>query len=231
MSIKTKIMKKENLFYAFLNRTYYFMKGARMPLPLFLYRAMYAALRMCSAALWWLAKVLWLEPVFRSQCEECGRNLQMGHFLPYLLGSGAIRLGDNNRLNGKVNIYFSNRYFERPDLKIGSNCSLGHLLNLNIAQSIAIGDNVRIGSLVSITDSDGHPVDKVARRTQPFPKEAIRPIIIGNDVWIGRSVTILKGVVIGDGAIIGAGSVVTRDIPPDCIAGGNPAREIRKLNQ
>ena len=52
-------------------------------------------------------------------------------------------------------------------------------------------------------------------------------VIIGNDVWIGAGAQILSGVTIGDGAVIGAGSIVTKDIPPYAIVGGNPARVIR----
>ena len=52
--------------------------------------------------------------------------------------------------------------------------------------------------------------------------------IVGNDVWIGQNVTVMPGVHIGDGAIIAANSVVTKDIPPYCIAGGNPCKVIRK---
>lgn len=52
--------------------------------------------------------------------------------------------------------------------------------------------------------------------------------IIGNDVWIGMNVTILNGIRIGDGAVVGAGSVVTKDVPPYCIVGGNPARVIKQ---
>ena len=51
--------------------------------------------------------------------------------------------------------------------------------------------------------------------------------VVGNDVWIGQNVTILPGVHIGDGAIIGANSLVSKDVPPYCIVGGNPCREIR----
>lgn len=51
--------------------------------------------------------------------------------------------------------------------------------------------------------------------------------MVGNDVWIGQNVTVLPGVHIGDGAIIAANSIVSRDIPPYCVAGGNPCRVIR----
>ena len=55
----------------------------------------------------------------------------------------------------------------------------------------------------------------------------VAPVAIGDDVWLGARVIVLKGVTIGDGAIVGAGSVVTRDIPPWSIAGGQPAKVIR----
>jgi galactoside O-acetyltransferase len=58
----------------------------------------------------------------------------------------------------------------------------------------------------------------------------VAPVTIGSRVWIGFGATILKGVRVGEGAIVAAGAVVTRDVPPYCIVGGNPAREIRQLS-
>jgi acetyltransferase-like isoleucine patch superfamily enzyme len=61
--------------------------------------------------------------------------------------------------------------------------------------------------------------------------EIVGPITVGNNVWIGGGVTVLAGVTIGDNTIIGAGSVVTKDIPSDVIAAGNPCRVIRKITE
>ena len=58
-----------------------------------------------------------------------------------------------------------------------------------------------------------------------------KPIKIGNNVWIGGNVIVLPGVNIGDNVVIGAGSVVTKDIPANCVAVGNPCRVIRKINE
>ena len=87
------------------------------------------------------------------------------------------------------------------------------------------GDNVWIAPNVSILAA-GHPLD-VRDRIDGW--EYAFPVTVGNNVWIGGSVTIIGGVTIGDNAVIAAGSVVIRDIPPDTLAAGNPARVIRKI--
>jgi acetyltransferase-like isoleucine patch superfamily enzyme len=93
---------------------------------------------------------------------------------------------------------------------------------------ITIGNRVNIGCNSIITDTDFHPLDPVERQTFPL-NGATAPITLADDVFIGMQVLILKGVTIGKNAVIGAGSVVTRDIPPNSIAAGNPARVLRTL--
>ena len=90
---------------------------------------------------------------------------------------------------------------------------------------VTIGDDCFIGPNVSIYTAC-HSTDPVERNNR---KEWAEPVTIGNSVWIGGSVTILPGVTIGNNVTIGAGSVVTRDIPDNVVAAGNPCRVIRKL--
>ena len=90
---------------------------------------------------------------------------------------------------------------------------------------VEIGDNVFIGPNVGIYTAE-HSLDPT-RRAEGI--ETARPIRIGDNVWIGGHVCILAGVTIGTRSVIGAGSVVTRDIPADCIAVGNPCRVLRKI--
>lgn len=87
--------------------------------------------------------------------------------------------------------------------------------------SVNIGNHVLIGANCQIGDRDGH-----SNRYKSSPK----PIIIENDVWLGMNVTVLKGVTIGEHSIIGANSVVTKDIPANSIAAGNPCSVIRTIN-
>ena len=90
---------------------------------------------------------------------------------------------------------------------------------------VTIGDDCFVGPNVSIYTAC-HSTDPVERNTR---REWALPVTIGDNVWIGGSVTILAGVTIGDNVTIGAGSVVSRDIPSNSIAVGNPCRVIKKI--
>lgn len=96
------------------------------------------------------------------------------------------------------------------------------------ATCITIGDNVAVGANCVITDTDFHPLHPRERLLDPQNGQSA-PVVIGDNVFIGMNSTILKGVTIGANSVIGAGSVVSRSIPPDSIAAGNPAVVIRKL--
>ena len=92
---------------------------------------------------------------------------------------------------------------------------------------VTFGDNVLLAPNVSIYTA-GHPVN-VARRVAGW--EYAYPVTVGNNVWIGGNVVILPGVSIGDNSIIGGGSVVTKDIPANVIAVGNPCKVLRALTE
>lgn len=99
------------------------------------------------------------------------------------------------------------------------------------SKGITIGNDVSIGADTIIIDSDEHSLNYIDRRDviQDMNQKVCREVHIGNDVLIGARCIILKGVTIGDRTVIGAGSVVTKDIPADCIAAGNPAKIIKYL--
>lgn len=96
-------------------------------------------------------------------------------------------------------------------------------------QRITIGDRVTVGANTVIADTDFHPLNPQHRYQAPLDG-ATRPIVIGDDVFIGMQCLILKGVTIGRGSVVGAGSVVTRDIPPNSIAAGNPAHVLKLVS-
>ena len=97
---------------------------------------------------------------------------------------------------------------------------------LDVAQ-VTIGSRTLFGPNVQIYTAT-HPINYQERATG---LEYAKPITIGEDVWVGGSVVICPGVRIGDRSVIGAGSVVTKDIPADVFAAGNPCKVIRQINQ
>ena len=97
------------------------------------------------------------------------------------------------------------------------------LVCLDVAH-VTIGDDVQIGPNVQLL-TPTHPLDAAQRRAK---WEAARPIVIGDNAWLGGGVIVLPGVSIGPNAVIGAGSVVTRDVPAEAVAVGNPARVTRR---
>lgn len=90
---------------------------------------------------------------------------------------------------------------------------------------ITIGDDVQIGPNVQLL-TPTHPLAADPRRDK---LEAAKPISIGNNVWLGGGVIVLPGVSIGENTVVGAGAVVTRDLPANVVAVGNPARVVRDL--
>ena len=121
----------------------------------------------------------------------------------------------------------------RPPLycDYGSNLRVGArvfanfgLVALDVAP-ITIGDDVQIGPNVQLL-TPTHPVEAGPRRDK---WESARPITVGDNVWLGGGVIVLAGMTIGENTVVGAGAVVTRDLPPDVVAVGSPARVIRRL--
>ena len=113
------------------------------------------------------------------------------------------------------------------NIEVGENFFANYNLTILDVGKVKIGANAQIASNVSIYTA-GHPVHPESRNTG---YEYGIPITIGDNVWIGGSVTILPGVTIGSNVVIGAGSVVTKDLPDNVIAAGNPCRVIRTITE
>lgn len=113
------------------------------------------------------------------------------------------------------------------NIEVGENFYSNFNLVILDCAKVTFGDNVFIAPNCGFYTA-GHPLE-AAERNKGL--EYARPITVGNNVWIGAQVCVLPGVTIGDNCVIGAGSVVTRDIPANSLAVGNPCRPIRKIDQ
>ncbi|RQU65639.1 sugar O-acetyltransferase [Burkholderia cenocepacia] len=109
-------------------------------------------------------------------------------------------------------------------MKVGRNVFVNENCTFYDLGGLEIGDDVMIGPNVSLITS-GHPVEPSRRRDCVVAK----PIVIGRNVWIGAGATIIGGVTIGENAVVAAAAVVTRNVPPNTLVGGNPAKIIRSI--
>jgi galactoside O-acetyltransferase len=135
-----------------------------------------------------------------------------------------------NKILGKTGKVF---LIEQPficdygyNIEIGENFYANHDCTILDGAKVSFGNNVFIAPNCGFYTA-GHPLD-VSQRNAGL--EYAYPITIGNNVWIGAHVIVLPGVTIGDNAVIGAGSVVTKDIPANVVAVGNPCRVIRNID-
>lgn len=113
------------------------------------------------------------------------------------------------------------------NIEVGENFYANHHLVILDCAKVSFGDNVFIGPNCSFYTAS-HPIDAKQRNEG---LETAHPIKVGHNVWFGGNVVVLPGVSIGDNAVIGAGSVVTKDIPENVVAVGNPCKPIRNIEQ
>lgn len=113
---------------------------------------------------------------------------------------------------------------DRGSIRIGNYALICPGVRMGSSCSITVGDNCMFASGAYVTDSDWHGI---YNRTS---MGAAAPVIIEENAWIGDQAIICKGVTVGRNSIVGAGAVVTRDVPPNAIAAGNPARVVRHLD-
>lgn len=154
-----------------------------------------------------------MEAYNTTPARDADRRRQL---LTELLGA----VGEDTEIRAPLRVDYGSR------ISIGSGCFANFgLVALDVA-AITLGDDVQLGPNVQLL-TPTHPLDPGLRRAK---WEAAEPITIGDNVWLGGGVIVLGGVTIGDNTVVGAGAVVTRDLPANVVAVGNPARVIRTLD-
>lgn len=158
-----------------------------------------------------------------------GALVQIGNNCTIMSGAGLNPLSRNI----KTCIYVG----KKATLKLGNDVGISSS-TLWVKESVSIGNSVAIGADCIIMDTDSHNLDwkiRCSEETNEYGESvdmvtaASAPIVIEDNVLVGARCIILKGVTIGARSIIGSGSIVTKDIPSDCIAAGNPCKVIKSI--
>jgi acetyltransferase-like isoleucine patch superfamily enzyme len=141
-----------------------------------------------------------------------------------LSGGGEVVLGEGVSLNGRV-VPIELVTYTSGRIEIGNHTFVNYGSSIAARASVKIGSHCLLGHYTFVMDNGQHDIVRHAELPQS------EPVIIEDHVWIGSKAVILPGVRIGSRAVIGAGSIVTKDIPPRCVAAGNPARVLRHLTE
>ena len=155
------------------------------------------------------------------------------HLNPPTFSTTKLRLQANSKLSmGPNSLICRGTYISvwpNQELRMEANTYVGHNSYINTRMGLRIGRNTAIGHSVTIMDYDGHPIffEGQTGNAESYGGKS-DPIKIEDNVWIGFGSTIMKGITIHNGAIVGSKSVVTRDVPPNTIVAGNPAKVIRE---
>lgn len=225
-----KISQKENAFYALIYR---FAVWIRRDIHIPPFMVIYGPLSFLHFwALFFfrtVKKIIFDEPIFRYRCKTVGENLLLSFKVPLTTPNLIIHIGDNCSICG-YSTFSAAAINNNPTLIIGSNTTLAYLVTISVGERVEIGEGCLIADRVFIADNNGHPLDPERRRhREKVLPEEIKPVKIGNNVWIGYQSVVLRGVNIGDNSIVGANSVVTKDVPPNTVVAGNPAVMVHVL--
>jgi acetyltransferase-like isoleucine patch superfamily enzyme len=168
------------------------------------------------------------------QFDSIGEGLEVAHPRSLVIFGRNIHLGKFSQLIAAPDNFIrfttwpskkANPHQPGGEIVIGDYCLISPGVRISAEQSIRIGDNCMFAANVYISDSDWHGI---YNRIRPF--RCSKPVVLENNVWLGEQVIVVKGVTIGENSVIGAGSVVTKNIPANSIAAGNPARVIKSIN-
>lgn len=165
----------------------------------------------------------------RPHFDALGKNYMFIHPWNIKVFGPRITIGDHANIlttsDNQVRFTVWPEVAGRGKIAIGNYCLICPGVRISSADEIVIADNCMLAGSTFITDADWHGTYD---RVNTIGLTA--PIRIEDNVWLGDRVTVCKGVTIGENSIIGTGSVVVRDIPPNMIAAGNPARVVRELD-
>lgn len=177
---------------------------------------------------------LYVQHFIAPQFDQVGMGLEIAHPRSLVIFGCNIRIGRHTQIIAAPDNIIRFTTWPRKmfkgasssgEIMLGDYVLISPGVRISAAQSIHIGDNCMLAANVYISDSDWHGI---YNRIRPF--RCTKPVVLENNVWLGEGVIVNKGVTIGENSVIGAGSVVTKNIPANVIAAGNPARIINAIN-
>lgn len=176
-----------------------------------------------------MAGFSWLQRLQNKIRVQPGSHVSLGKNVK-MLGCNVNIKGRNNRLEIGDNVRLQNVFLQIKGndsvLTIGAGTSIGRGSFINSREwntVLSIGENCSFSRNAKVMTSDGHALYKDGERFNPAGD-----IVIEDGVWLADSATILKGVTVGHDAVIGINAVVTKDVPPNAVAAGNPARIVKE---
>ena len=172
--------------------------------------------------------------IIKNKIKHVGKNVFFSRNA-LILGGKYIEIGDGFSAFSNLRIEAIDQYINycyRPFIKIGNYVSFGNDCHIGCINEVIISDGVLLGSHVLINDHS-HGQTEFISNQRPADRELVSkgPIHIGKNVWICDGVCVMPGVTIGENSIIGANAVVTKDVPANCVAAGNPAKVIKYLKK
>lgn len=175
-----------------------------------------------------------VKTLYRSRIERKGKVRVYGVPALAFAADGRVVIGDGVTLNSSNRSYHMNMFApvklmadrKGAVIEIGARTRI-HGSCLHAYKRITIGENCLIAANCQIIDGPGHDLSFNDPANRLNTMGDAQPITIGDNVWIAAGCMIMPGVTIGEGSVIAAGSIVTKDIPPMCLAGGAPARVIK----
>lgn len=170
--------------------------------------------------------------IMKYRCTTVGRQVSWDGDVPLVYGAGEIHIGSNVGIGNSQTWIVGLKSAESARLVIGDHTSINYRTTISVAESVTIGRYCLLAGEIKIFDNNSHPLHHLKRRdSHTLSGDEVAPVVIEDDVWVGNNCIILKGVRIGRGAVVAAGSIVTKDVPPFTLVGGNPARVLKTLEQ
>lgn len=188
--------------------------------------------RSLRRGVWRWLKNQYVSQIMNYRCTSVGHNVAWDGDVPLVYGAGEIHIGNAVHIGNNQTWIVGFKSAAKARLVIGDHTHINYRTTISVAKSVTIGSYCLLAGEIKIFDNNSHPLNHLQRRgSHVLSDQEIAPVVIEDDVWIGTNCVILKGVRIGRGAVVAAGSIVTKDVAPFTLVGGNPARLLKTIEQ